>query len=335
MATSNEFTGLLLEQDEDRKVSNSIQTISNDQLPEGDVTIAVKYSTLNYKDGMIIKGIGRLVRDYPHIPGIDFCGIVEDSSSPDYKPGDEVILTGWRVGEIHWGGFATRARVKSEWLVRLPKGLSLEQSMAIGTAGLTAMLAIMTIEEHGLTPEKEGEVLVTGAAGGVGSIAVSILSNIGYDVAAGTGRAEQHDYLKSLGAKSIVIREELAEVPRGPLGGERWLSVVDNVGGEGLGNILLSVAYWGTVASVGNAGGIEFKSNVLPFLLRGINLCGIDSNTCLKERRIKAWNRLVAELPMDKLAKITTTAPLTQLSELAGQILQGQVRGRIVIDVNG
>lgn len=335
MTTSNEFTGLLLEQDEDRKVSNSIRTISNDQLPEGDVTIAVKYSTLNYKDGMIIKGIGRLVRDYPHIPGIDFCGVVEESSSPDYKPGDEVILTGWRVGEIHWGGFATRARVKSEWLVPLPKGLSLEQSMAIGTAGLTAMLAIMTMEEHGLMPEKEGEVLVTGAAGGVGSIAVSILSNLGYDVAAGTGRAEQHDYLKGLGAKSIVSREELAEAPRGPLGGERWLSVVDNVGGEGLGNILLSVAYWGTVASVGNASGIEFKSNVLPFLLRGINLCGIDSNTCPKERRIKAWNRLVAELPMDKLAEITTMAPLTQLPELAGQILQGQVRGRMVIDVNG
>lgn len=335
MANSDTFTALLLEQDENRKVSNSIQTLSNDQLPDGDVTIAVKYSTLNYKDGMIIQGLGRLVRDYPHVPGIDFCGVVEESSSPDYKPGDEVILTGWRVGEVRWGGFATRARVKSDWLVPLPKGLTLEQSMAIGTAGLTAMLAIMSIEDHGLTPDKEGEVLVTGAAGGVGSIAVSILANLGYDVAAGTGRAEQHTYLKDLGAKTIVSREELAEAPRGPLGSERWLSCVDNVGGEGLGNLLLSIAYWGTVASVGNASGIEFKSNVLPFLLRGINLCGIDSNTCPKSRRLIAWERLSKELPLDKLAELSHVAPLAQLPELAGQILQGQVRGRTVIDVNG
>ena len=334
MTNSDEFTALVLEQDEDRKVSNSIEVLSNDQLPEGDVTIAVKYSTLNYKDGMIINGLGRLVRDYPHVPGVDFCGVVEQSSSPDYKPGDEVILTGWRVGEIHWGGFATRARVKSEWLVPLPKGLTLEQSMAIGTAGLTAMLSVMTLEEHGLTPDREGEVLVTGAAGGVGSIAVAVLASLGYDVAAGTGRAEQHDYLKGLGAKSIISREELAEAPRGPLGSERWLSCIDNVGGEALGNILLSVAYWGTVASVGNAGGIEFKSNVLPFLLRGINLCGIDSNTCPKERRIAAWARLSKELPLAKLSEITEMAPLAQLPELAGQILKGQVRGRMVIDVN-
>ncbi len=335
MTTSGHFTALLLEQDADRKVTNSIETISDDRLPEGDVTVAVKYSTLNYKDGMIINGLGRLVRDYPHVPGIDFCGVVEESSSPDYKPGDEVILTGWRVGEVRWGGFATRARVKSEWLVPLPKGLSLEQSMAIGTAGLTAMLAIMTIEEHGLTPDKEGEVLVTGAAGGVGSIAVAILANLGYDVAAGTGRAEQHAYLKDLGAKTIVGRDELAEAPRGPLGSERWLACVDNVGGEALGNLLLSIAYWGTVASVGNASGIEFKTNVLPFLLRGINLCGIDSNTCPKDRRMKAWARLAKELPLAKLAEITHKAPLAQLPELAGQILQGQVRGRTVIDVNG
>ncbi len=335
MTETGTFTALLLEQDEDRKVSHSLQELSNDRLPDGDVTIAVKYSTLNYKDGMIINGLGRLVRDYPHVPGIDFCGVVEESSSPDFKPGDEVILTGWRVGEIHWGGFATRARVKSEWLVPLPKGLSLEQSMAIGTAGLTAMLAVMTIEEHGLTPKKEGEVLVTGAAGGVGSIAVSILSNLGYDVAAGTGRAEQHDYLRGLGAKTIVGRDELAEAPRGPLGSERWLSCVDNVGGEGLGTLLLSIAYNGTVASVGNASGIEFTSNVLPFLLRGINLCGIDSNTCPKTRRMIAWDRLTKELPMDKLAEMSHMVGLAQLPEMAGKILQGQVRGRTIIDVNG
>ncbi len=335
MADTGTFTALLLEQDENRKVSNSLQELSNDRLPDGDVTIAVKYSTLNYKDGMIIQGLGRLVRDYPHVPGIDFCGIVEDSSSADYKPGDPVILTGWRVGEVRWGGFATRARVKSEWLVPLPKGLTLEQSMAIGTAGLTAMLALMTIEEHGLTPEKPGDVLVTGAAGGVGSIAVSLLANLGYDVAAGTGRVEQHNYLKGLGAKTIVSRAELAEVPRGPLGSERWLSCIDNVGGEGLGNLLLSIAYWGTVASVGNASGIEFKSNVLPFLLRGINLCGIDSNTCPKDRRMVAWDRLATQLPLDKLAEMSHVVGLAQLPEMAGKILQGQVRGRTVIDVNG
>ncbi|MBT6885639.1 MAG: oxidoreductase [Rhodospirillaceae bacterium] len=334
MTDANQFTCLLLEEDDDRKVSHSIQTLDNDRLPEGDVTIAVKYSTLNYKDGMIINGIGRLVREYPHVPGIDFCGVVEESASPDYKPGDEVILTGWRVGEIHWGGFATRARVKSEWLVPLPGGLDLKQSMAIGTAGLTAMLAIMTLEEHGLSTDKEGEVLVTGAAGGVGSVAVAVLANLGYNVAAGTGREETHAYLKDLGAATIVGREELAEAPRGPLGKERWLGCIDNVGGAMLGNILPSIAYWGTVASVGNAGGIEFSANVLPFLLRGINLCGIDSNTCSKARRIQAWDRLANDLPMAKLDETARVAPLAELPELAGKILQAQIRGRTVIDVN-
>ena len=331
--SADQFRCLLLEQGEDRKVSNSIQTLANDRLPAGDVTVAVKYSTLNYKDGMIINGLGRLVRDYPHIPGIDFCGVVEESSNPDYKPGDEVILTGWRVGEIHWGGFSERARVKGDWLVPLPKGLTLKQSMAIGTAGFTAMLAIMTLEEHGLTKAAEKEVLVTGAAGGVGSIAVAVLANLGYKVAAGTGRAETHDYLKGLGAGMLVGRDELMEAPKGPLGSERWAGVIDNVGGAMLGNVLPNVAYWGTVASVGNAGGIEFTANVLPFLLRGINLCGIDSNTCPKTRRLKAWARLAAELPLDKLDALTNEAPLAQLPELAGKILQGQVRGRTVIDV--
>ncbi|MAH83331.1 MAG: oxidoreductase [Rhodospirillaceae bacterium TMED8] len=329
-----EFTCLFLEEDENRKVSNSIQRLTNDQLPEGDVTVAVQYSTLNYKDGMIIKGLGRLVREYPHVPGIDFCGIVEESSSPDYSPGDKVILTGWRVGEVHWGGFSQRARVKSEWLVPAPDGISLLQTMAIGTAGVTAMLAIMTLEAHGLSRGSEKEVLVTGAGGGVGSIAVSILANLGYKVAAGTGRVEIHDYLTDLGAATLVSREELAEVPKGPLARERWAGVIDNVGGSMLGTVLSSVAYWGTVASVGNAGGVEFSSNVLPFLLRGINLCGIDSNTCPKSRRIEAWNRLAVELPFNKLEAITTIAPLSDLPGLAGKILEGQVRGRTVIDVN-
>jgi acrylyl-CoA reductase (NADPH) len=333
--SDDQFTCLLLEESEDRKVSHSIQTLPNDRLPEGDVTVAVKYSTLNYKDGMIINGLGRLVREYPHVPGIDFSGVVEQSSSPDYKPGDEVILTGWRVGEIHWGGFSQRARVKSDWLVPVPAGLSMKQSMAIGTAGFTAMLAIMTLEAHGLTPASDKEVLVTGAAGGVGSVATSVLANLGYKVAAGTGRAETHEYLTGLGATSFVGRDELMEAPRGPLGSERWAGCIDNVGGAMLGNVLPQIAYWGAVASVGNAGGIEFTSNVLPFLLRGINLCGIDSNTCPKDRRLEAWARLAKDLPLDKLDAVTNEAPLAQLPELAGKILQGQVRGRTVIDVNG
>ena len=334
LMTADQFDCLLLESEDGKNVTHSIQTLDNGRLPDGDVTIAVHYSTLNYKDGMIINGLGRLVREYPHIPGIDFSGQVEESSSSDYKPGDGVILTGWRVGEIHWGGFSQRARVDSDWLVSVPDGLSLKQAMAIGTAGLTAMLAIMTLEEHGLNPKSGKEVLVTGAAGGVGSIAVSILSNLGYQVAAGTGRAEAHDYLRELGAANIIHRDELAEVPRGPLASERWAGVIDNVGGSMLGNLLGSVGYWGTIASVGNAGGIEFSSNVLPFLLRGINLCGIDSNTCPKERRIKAWGRLARDLPFKKLDLMSKVSGLADLPNLANEILEGKIRGRTIIDVN-
>ncbi len=333
--SADQFNCLLLESEDGTTVTHSIQSLDNDRLPEGDVTVAVKYSTLNYKDGMIINGLGRLVREYPHVPGIDFCGVVEHSTSPDYQAGDKVILTGWRVGEIHWGGFAQRARVKSDWLVPVPAALSLKQAMAIGTAGFTAMLAVMTLEEHGLSTSANKDVLVTGAAGGVGSCAVSILAGLGYSVAAGTGRAEAHNYLRDLGATTLVGRDELSEAQKGPLGREAWAGVIDNVGGAMLGNILPSVAYWGTVASVGNAGGIEFSSNVLPFLLRGINLCGIDSNTCSKERRLKAWGRLATDLPLDKLDAMTNEGGLSDLPDLAGKILRGQVRGRTVIDVNG
>ncbi len=333
MTDASQFTAILLEQEGDN-VTAAIQTLDNDRLGDGDVTIDVKYSTLNYKDGLVLGGLGRLVRDYPHVPGIDMVGTVTDSSSPDYKPGDEVISTGWRVGEIHWGGFATRARLKSEWLVPLPKDLSMQRAMAIGTAGLTAMLAIMTLEEYGLTPENKGDVLVTGAAGGVGSIAVSVLANLGYRVAAATGRADTHDYLKSLGATSIVERAELAEAPKGPLASECWSGIVDNVGGAQLGNILTGLAYGGSCAAVGNAGGIKFTATVLPFLLRGVNLLGIDSNMCVKERRLIAWERLTRQLPMDKLDAVTETAVLADVIALGGKILQGQVRGRTVIDVN-
>lgn len=334
MAAADEFKALLLEEGEDGKVTSSYQTLANDRLPEGDVTVAVKYSTLNFKDGMVINGLGKLVRDYPHVPGIDFCGVVEESSSPDYKAGDEVILTGWRVGEVHWGGFAERARVKADWLVPLPEGISLKQSMAIGTAGFTAMLAIMTLEDHGLTPDSEGEVLVTGGSGGVGSVATAILANLGYGVAASTGRAESHAYLKDLGATTIVDRTELEEAPRGPLGRERWSGAIDNVGGPTLHTVLATLKYWSTCAAVGLAASPELKTTVLPFLLRGVNLCGIDSSTCPKTRRLEAWGRLAKQLPLDKLDGLTSDAGLSDLQDLASKILKGGVRGRTVIDVS-
>jgi acrylyl-CoA reductase (NADPH) len=333
MTDDNQFTAILLEQDGD-SVNASIQTLDDDRLPEGDVTLAVNYSTLNYKDGLTLGGLGGLVRNYPHIPGIDCSGTVISSDNADFKPGDQVIMTGWRFGEAHWGGLATKARVKGEWLVKLPDGMTAEHAMAIGTAGLTAMLAIMTLEEHGLTPGNKGDVLITGAAGGVGSIATAVLSGLGYRVAASTGRAETHDYLKDLGATTIVDRSELAEKPRGPMASERWSGIIDNVGGDQLGNILTGLAYWGGCASVGNAGGIKFTATVIPFLLRGINLLGIDSNTCPLERRQTAWNRLAKELPTDKLESMINRVGLADTIDLGGKILQGQVRGRTVIDVN-
>ncbi len=332
MSQPDQFTALVLEEDDEHKVTAAIQTLPNDRLPEGAVTVGVEYSTLNYKDGMIVKGMGRLIRKYPHVPGIDFAGTVEASDSPDYKPGDRVVLTGWRVGEVHWGGFATRARVQAGWLVPLPEALSTEQAMAIGTAGFTAMLALMALEDHGLSPGSEGPVLVTGAAGGVGSIAVAVLANLGYQVAASTGRKETHDYLKALGAAEIVEREELATPPKGPLGSERWAAVIDNVGGPTLHTALATLRLWGSCAAVGLASGPGLETTVMPFLLRGINLLGIDSNLCPKERRLTAWDRLSRELPLDKLSDVTSTASLADLDDLAGKILQGQIQGRTVID---
>jgi acrylyl-CoA reductase (NADPH) len=332
MTDENQFTALVLEEDDEHKVTAAIQTLADDRLPEGDVTVGVEYSSLNYKDGMIVQGIGRLVREYPHVPGIDFAGTVERSDSPDYKPGDRVLLNGWRVGEIHWGGFATRARIKSDWLVPVPDGLTTEQCMAIGTAGYTAMLAVMALEEHGLTPDSEGEVLVTGAAGGVGSVAVSLLASLGYRVAASTGREETHDYLKDLGAAVIVGREELCEPPKGPLSSERWSGIIDSVGGPTLHSALASLHTRSSCAAVGLASGFKLETTVMPFLLRGISLLGIDSNMCPKERRLIAWERLAKELPLDKLAAATNTASLADIPDWAGKILQGQVRGRTVID---
>ncbi len=326
------FKALLLEE-ADGKVTASIQELEDERLPEGDVTVKVEHSTLNYKDGMVIKGIGRLVRSYPHVSGIDFAGTVEDSNHADFKPGDWVVLTGWRVGEMHWGGHAQKARVKGDWLVPLPDGLTSKRAMAIGTAGFTAMLAVMALEDHGLAPDG-GEVLVTGAAGGVGSVAVSVLAKLGYNVAASTGRAETHGYLKDLGAATIVDRQELAEPTKRPLDKERWAGCIDSVGGSTLARVLTQMSYRTSVAAVGLAGGNQLETTVLPFLLRGVNLLGIDSVMCPQPRRKEAWRRLTHDLPMDLLDSMISDAGLSDLPRLAGEILKGQVRGRTVIDVN-
>jgi len=326
-----EFRALLLEEAEG-KVSSRLTTLSEDRLPPGEVTVDVVYSTLNYKDGMILKGIGRMVRKYPHVPGVDFAGTVAQSDSPDFRPGDPVVLTGWRVGENQWGGYAGKARVKASYLVKLPKGLSLKQSMALGTAGFTSMLAIMALEEHGLTPGS-GEVLVTGAAGGVGSVAIAVLASLGYAVIASTGRAATHDYLRDLGAKTIIDRAELAKAPTRPLDSERWAGAIDAVGGTTLATILTQLRSHACVAACGLTGGSDIPASVIPFLLRGVNLLGIDSVMCPPARRQAAWARLARDLPLAKLDAMTETVPLSALPELAERILRGEVRGRLVVDV--
>ncbi len=333
------FTALVLDEESGR-VHAAIKELPVSSLPEGDVTVAISYSTLNYKDGMIVNGLGRMVRNYPHIPGIDFVGTVEESKSHAFKPGDPVILTGWRVGEIHWGGYAQKARVKSEWLVPLPTGLTPVRAMAIGTAGFTAMLSLIALEDHGLTPEA-GEVVVTGATGGLGSVAVALLAANGYRVAAATGRPEFRNYLKSLGATTCLDRAELAPadfIEGGklgpPLGAERWAGAIDTVGGATLSTLVATMKYWSSIAVCGLASGNELHASLLPFLLRGVNLLGIESGTCQMPRRVLAWKRLAEELPMDALDAMTRVVPLGDVSGLASEILLGRVRGRTVIDVN-
>jgi acrylyl-CoA reductase (NADPH) len=328
------FKALIMEQDAEGLAAASIREIGEERLPEGEVTVAVEFSTVNYKDGLCLspKG-GGLVRNYPHVPGIDFAGTVEASDDPRYQPGDKVVLTGWRVGEVHWGGYAQKARVKADWLVPLPQGLEPRQAMAVGTAGFTAMLAVMALEDHGLTPEK-GEVLVTGAAGGVGSVATAILGHLGYDVAAVTGRPEQEAYLKGLGAKRIVAREEINETVKRPLESETWAGCVDAVGGAMLARVLGQMKYGGSVAAVGLAGGAALPATVIPFLLRGVNLLGIDSVMQPYDNRLRAWQRIARDLPMDKLEAMIQPATLADLPRLGADILKGQVKGRVVVDVN-
>ena len=327
------FNALIVEKDEETgKTSAGVQQISEDRLPEGDVTVAVDYSTVNYKDGLCIGPGGGLVRSYPHVPGIDFAGTVEASDDARYKPGDKVVLTGWRVGEVHWGGYAQKARVKADWLVPLPEGLSTAQAMAVGTAGFTAMLAVMALEAQGI---KDGPVLVTGAAGGVGSVATAILAALGHEVAGVTGRPETEDYLRGLGATQIVAREEIAETVKRPLETETWGGCVDAVGGAMLARVLGQMQYGASVAAVGLAGGAGLPATVIPFLLRGVNLLGIDSVMQPYEARLAAWQRIASDLPMDKLEAMVVPAVLSDLPKLGADILAGQVRGRVVVDVNG
>ena len=327
------FKALVVEKDEDGTRA-SVQELPNDRLPEAEVTVAVEWSTVNYKDGLCIGPGGGLVRSYPHVPGIDFAGTVEASSDERYAPGDRVILTGWRVGEAHWGGYAERARVRADWLVPLPMGMEPRQAMAVGTAGLTAMLAVMALEDHGLETG-HGPVLVTGAAGGVGSVATAILAANGYEVSAVTGRPEQEGYLRDLGASAIVPRADLAETVKRPLEAETWAGCVDAVGGAMLARVLGQMKYGRSVAAVGLAGGAQLPASVVPFLLRAVNLLGIDSVMQPFDNRLRAWERIARELPMDKLDAMTSEATLGDLPRLGAEILQGQVRGRVVVDVRG
>lgn len=326
------FNAILIEKD-DAGYRAGLKQVNEDQLPEGDVLVRVSHSTLNYKDGLAMTGKSPVVRKFPMVPGIDFVGTVEESSHPDFKAGDAVVLNGWGVGETHWGGLAQKARVHGKWLIRLPQGMAPEQAMAIGTAGYTAMLCVMALQRHGVTPES-GDILVTGAAGGVGSVAVALLSSMGYNVLASTGRPEEAEYLKQLGAADIVDRATLSE-PGKPLAKERWAGAVDSVGSHTLANVCAGTKYRGVVAACGLAQGMDFPATVAPFILRGVTLAGIDSVMCPLEERQEAWNRLAKELDMNKLAAIgSKTIGLSDAVATAGALLEGKVRGRIVVDVN-
>ena len=327
------FKALFVRKNEDGEISAEVEMLEISDLPDADVLVSVEYSTLNYKDGLCVGPGGGLVRNYPHVPGIDFAGTVEISDSPKFKPGDKVVLTGWRVGEAHWGGYAQKARVHSDWLVHLPKEISTRSAMAVGTAGFTAMLAVIALEKHGMKPG-QGPVLVTGAAGGVGSVATAILANLGYEVAAVTGRPETTEYLKSLGATSIVAREDLNETVKRPLESELWAGCVDAVGGAMLARLLGQMKYGASVAAVGLASGAGLPASVVPFLLRGVNLLGIDSVMQPLANREQAWARVARDLPMDKLDAMVQSAVLSDLPQLGRDILRGQVRGRVVIDLN-
>lgn len=311
----------------------TLQELTDDQLPDGDVTVAVRYSSLNFKDGLAVSGKGKIIRSFPMVCGIDLAGTVESSDSPKFRPGDDVVATGWGLSETSPGGYTQKQRVKSDWLVKRPEALTLQQTMAIGTAGLTAMLCILALEDNGLTPDTDGEVLVTGAGGGVGSVAVAVLSKLGYKVAASTGREQTHDFLRGLGAMTIIDRAELATAGK-PFDKERWAGAVDTVGSQTLATVLAQTRYGGGVAACGLAGGNDLPTTVLPFILRGVSLLGVDSVMCPTPRRAKAWGRLATDLPTDKLEELTTVEPMTRIADLAEDILAGRTRGRVVIDTS-
>jgi acrylyl-CoA reductase (NADPH) len=310
-----------------------VREAGRDELPDGDVLISVAYSCLNYKDGLAVTGQGKIIRSYPMVPGIDLAGTVVESGSPDFKPGDEVIVTGWGVGESHWGGYAQLARMHAGWLVPVPEGLTMRQAMAIGTAGFTAMLSVIALEERGLTP-KGGEVIVTGASGGVGSIAVAILAQLGYHVVASTGRTELHDYLQKLGARDIIDRTELAEPPSRPMVSGRWAGAVDVVGSHTLASLLAAMEPNSSIAVCGLAGGSDLQTTVFPLILRGVSLLGINSVLVPQAQRLEAWRRLAQDLPQDTLEMMTQIAPLDDVITLSQQIIEGEVQGRVVVDLN-
>lgn len=325
------FSALLLD-DTDDGVSATMTELDDDRLPDGDVTVAVEWSSLNYKDGMILQGIGRLVREYPHVPGIDLAGVVEASSDERFQPGDRVALTGWRVGETHWGGYAERARVRADWLVPVPDGLSTRQAMAVGTAGFTAMQAVMALERHDLRPGEDSKLLVTGASGGVGGSAVLWAGLAGYHVVASTGRPENTDDLRALGAAEVIDRSELEDNPSRPLLAERWAGCIDAVGGDTLAHVLAEVAYGGSVAACGLAGGNGLATTVIPFLLRGVNLLGIDSVMCPFQERLAVWSRIADVVDTTKLDALTSEVALADLPAFGPEILAGKVKGRTVVN---
>jgi acrylyl-CoA reductase (NADPH) len=323
------FTALLLEETNEG-LSAAVTELDDDRLPDGDVTVAVEYSSLNYKDGMVLNGIGRLVRNYPHVPGVDLAGTVTASTDARFAAGDHVICTGWRVGEAWWGGYASKACLKADWLVKVPESMTTRQSMAVGTAGFTAMQALVALETHGLTPGDP--LLVTGASGGVGSAAVLWAGLAGHHVVASTGRPENGDELKELGATEIIDRSELADNPSRPLLSERWAGCIDAVGGDPLAHVLAEMRSGGSVAACGLVAGNALNTTVIPFLLRGVNLLGIDSVMAGTDERLRVWGRIAEVMDAEKLESLTTEIGLADLSDAADKILAGQTRGRLVVN---
>jgi len=326
------FNSLVLNKIDDQKATGKVEEITVSDLPEGDVLINIDYSTINYKDALAITSSSPIIKNYPMVPGIDFSGTVEETSNNNFKIGDKVILNGFGVGEKYWGGLSQKARVNGDWLVKLPEKFTTKQAMAIGTAGYTAMLCVLALEKNGVTPEK-GEILVTGATGGVGSVAISLLAKLGYNVTASSGRAIHSEYLKSLGAKTVIDRKELSEKGR-PLGKEIWAGAIDSVGSHTLANICASIKYGGTVAACGLAQGYDLPTTVMPFILRNVTLAGVDSVYCPIEERTVAWKRLAQDLNLAHLDSMITTIALSEVVSTANNMLSGKTHGRILVDVN-